>query len=99
MLYIILGDDAPDALPKRRATRPAHVEYLRLLISEGRLVLAGPRPRVDGTDPGDAGFHGSLIVAEFPSLEDAQIWAQQDPYAKAGVFERVLVQPFVRALP
>ena len=99
MLYMILGDDAPNALATRRATRPAHVEYLRVLINEGRLVLAGPRPRVDGTEPGEAGFHGSLIVAEFPSLEDAQSWAQQDPYAKAGVFERVLVQPFVRALP
>lgn len=96
---MILGDDAPNTLATRRATRPAHVEYLRALIDQGRLVIAGPRPRVDGTDPGDAGFHGSLIVAEFASLEDAQAWAQQDPYAKAGVFERVLVQPYVRALP
>lgn len=99
MLYMIVGDDAPATLALRRATRPAHVEYLRALIDQGRLVLAGPRPRVDGSDPGEAGFHGSLIVAEFASLEDAQAWASQDPYAKAGVFERVLVQPFVRALP
>lgn len=99
MLYMILGDDAPNTLATRRATRPAHVAYLRTLIDRGRLVLAGPRPRVDSSDPGDAGFHGSLIVAEFASLEDAQAWAQQDPYAQAGVFERVLVQPFVRALP
>ncbi|MEQ1438150.1 YciI family protein [Fontimonas sp. SYSU GA230001] len=99
MLYMILADDAPDSLPARRATRPAHLQHLRALIDQGRLVLAGPRPRVDSTDPGDAGFHGSLIVAEFPTLEDAQAWARQDPYAKAGVFERVIVQPFVRALP
>lgn len=99
MLYVILGDDAPDALPKRRATRPAHLEYLQPLIDQGRLLLAGPRPRVDASDPGDAGFHGSLIVAEFGSPEEARTWADADPYAKAGVFERVTVQPFVRAKP
>ena len=99
MLYMILGDDAADALPKRRATRPAHLEYLRTLIDEGRLVLAGPRPRVDASDAGEAGFHGSLIVAEFACLDDARAWAAADPYAKAGVFQQVVVQPFVRALP
>lgn len=99
MLYMILGQDAADALPKRRATRPAHLEYLRTLVEQGRLVLAGPRPRVDATDAGEAGFHGSLIVAEFASLEEARAWAAADPYARAGVFERVDVEPFVRALP
>lgn len=99
MLYMILGDDAADALPRRRATRPAHLEYLKALIDQGRLVLAGPRPRVDAVDAGEAGFHGSLIVAEFPSLDDARAWAAADPYAQAGVFARVQVQPFVRVLP
>ncbi len=99
MLYMILGNDAANALPLRRATRPAHLEYLQPLIEQGRLLLAGPRPRVDASDPGDAGFHGSLIIAEFASLEDARAWAAADPYAKAGVFTQVEVQPFVRALP
>ena len=99
MLYMILGDDTADALPKRRAARPAHLEYLQTLIDQGRLLLAGPRPRVDATDPGDAGFHGSLIVAEFANLDEATTWAGADPYAQAGVFERVTVQPFVRARP
>lgn len=96
---MILGDDAPEALPKRRATRHAHLEHLQPLIEQGRLLLAGPRPRIDAADPGEAGFHGSLIVAEFDCLEDARAWADADPYAQAGVFERVTVQPFVRARP
>lgn len=99
MLYMILGHDAPDSLPKRRETRPRHLEYIGALKREGRLVLAGPRPRVDALDAGEAGFHGSLIVAEFADLEAARAWAAQDPYALAGVFERVEVQPFVKVLP
>ncbi len=99
MLYIIQGHDFPDALPKRRATRPAHVAYLKTLLEAGRLIIAGPRPKIDAADPGDAGFHGSLIIAEFASLEDARAWADQDPYWLAGVFERVDVQPYVKALP
>ncbi|HEY0974119.1 MAG TPA: YciI family protein [Solimonas sp.] len=99
MLYMILGDDHADALPRRRAARPAHLEHLKALQSHGRLILAGPRPRVDGTDPGDAGFHGSLIVAEFADLDAARAWAAADPYAQAGVFARVEVQPFVKVLP
>ncbi len=99
MLYMILGEDGPDALPLRRATRPAHLEHLKALQIQGRLLLAGPRPRVDATDAGAAGFHGSLIVAEFPDLAAAQAWADTDPYALAGVFSQVRVQPFVKVLP
>ncbi len=99
MLYLILGHDAPDALPKRKVTRPAHLDYVRALQAAGRLVIAGPRPKVDSPTPTDAGFYGSLIIAEFASLEAAQAWAAQDPYVKAGVFERVDVQPFVQVLP
>lgn len=99
MLYVILGHDAADSLPKRRETRPRHLAYLEALKREGRLLLAGPRPRVDALDPGNAGFHGSLIVAEFADLQAAQAWADHDPYALAGVFERVEVWPFVKVLP
>ncbi len=99
MLYMILGNDHADALPLRRATRPAHLEYLKALQSQGRLLLAGPRPRVDATDAGAAGFHGSLIVAEFPDLAAAQAWASHDPYVLAGVFSQVTVQAFVKVMP
>lgn len=96
MLYLILGHDTPNALPLRKATRPAHLDYVRVLHNEGRLAIVGPRPKVDSSTPTDAGFYGSLIIAEFASLEAAQAWAAQDPYAKAGVFERVEVQPFIQ---
>lgn len=99
MLYLILGHDGPNALPLRKATRPAHLDYVRVLQTEGRLVIAGPRPRVDAAVPTDAGFHGSLIIAEFASLAAAEAWAAQDPYALAGVFARVDVQPFIAVLP
>lgn len=99
MLYAILGHDAPGTLELRVQTRPAHVAYLKQLVAEGRLLLAGPRPKADALEPGAAGFHGSLIVAEFTSLQAAQDWAAQDPYRLAGVFERVEVWPFVKALP
>lgn len=99
MLYMILGQDAPDALPKRKLARPAHVERLRALQAQGRLVLAGPRPKIDSDAPNEAGFHGSLIVAEFPSLAEAETWAAADPYRLHGVYEQVLVQPFVKTFP
>jgi uncharacterized protein len=99
VLYMILTEDASDALPTRRATRPAHLRYLQPLIDAGRLFAAGPRPRIDATDPGEAGFYGSLIIAEFGSLAEAEAWASQDPYALAGVFNRVIVQPFNKVLP
>lgn len=99
MLYAIWGVDAPDSLAGRQATRPAHVERLKVLLAEGRLVLAGPRPKADAADAPQAGFHGSLIVAEFASLEAAQAWAEADPYLAAGVYVRVEVTPFIQALP
>lgn len=99
MLYAIWGVDVPDSLANRLATRPAHVERIKRLVAEGRLVLAGPRPKADAADAPQAGFHGSLIVAEFPSLEAAKAWAEADPYLAAGVYERVEVTPFVQTLP
>ncbi|TJY62192.1 YciI family protein [Sinimarinibacterium sp. CAU 1509] len=99
MLYMILGHDRSDSLALRRATRPEHVAYLQQLIDQGRLVMAGPRPRIDASDPGDAGFAGSLIVAEFDDLASAKAWAAADPYQRAGVFDSVVVEPFIKALP
>lgn len=99
MLYAIIAEDNPDSLARRQASRPAHIARLQALQAEGRLLLAGPHPAVDGEDPGPAGFTGSLIVAEFPSLEDAQQWADADPYVEAGVYRRVKVKPFKKVLP
>lgn len=99
MLYAIMGEDAPGSLAKRREARPAHLERVERLRDEGRLVLAGPHPAVDAEDPGPAGFTGSLIVAEFESLEAAKTWAAGDPYATSGVFARVTVKPFRQVLP
>lgn len=97
--YMILGTDAPDSLPKRRAARPAHLERLNALRDAGRLLLAGPLPAIDSPDPGPAGFTGSLIVADFESQEAARLWAQADPYVTQGVFTQVDVRPFLRVLP
>lgn len=99
MLYLIYAEDVPDSLSRRLAARPAHLERLEKLIAEGRLVLAGPCPAIDSPDPGPAGFSGSLIVAEFPSLAEAQAWAEADPYVTAGVYAKVTVKPFKQALP
>jgi len=99
MLYALIGEDVPGSLDKRMAARPAHLERLKQLQAEGRLVLAGPCPAIDSPEPGPAGFSGSLIVAEFPSLGDAQAWMQEDPYVREGVFSRTIVRPFKRALP
>ncbi len=99
MLYCIIGTDGTDTLEKRVRARPAHLERLKQLQAEGRLVLAGPFPAVDAEDPGSAGFTGSLIVAEFESLEQAQEWAAADPYISAGVYERISVKPFRKVLP
>ncbi len=99
MLYMILGEDAPGTLDKRLAARPAHVRRIEELSNEGRLMLAGPCPAIDAPDPGPAGFTGSLIVAEFPSLADARTWAKADPYVAAGVFAGVTVKPFRKTLP
>ena len=99
MLYAIVGDDAPGSLPARLQARAAHLARLELLKDEGRLLLAGPFPAIDCQDPGPAGFSGSLIVAEFESLEAAQRWADADPYRAAGVYAGVTVRPFRQALP
>ena len=99
MLYAIIGEDVPGSLEKRLAARPAHLERLKALQDEGRMIVAGPCPSIDSPDPGPAGFSGSLIVAEFPSLEDAQTWADADPYVAAGVYARVTIKPFKKAFP
>lgn len=99
MLYVIIARDHADSLQARRGARPAHLERLLAMQAEGRLVLAGPHPAVDATDPGEAGFSGSLVVAEFADLSAAQAWADADPYVAAGVYCQVEVKPFVKVLP
>ena len=99
MLYAIISQDVENSLEKRLSVRPAHVERLQQLKEEGRLILAGPHPAIDNNEPGPAGFTGSLIVAEFDSLEAAQAWADDDPYIKAGVYDSVIVKPFKKVLP
>lgn len=99
MLYALIGEDAPGSLEKRLAVRSAHLERLKQLQSEGRLLLAGPFPAIDSPDPGPAGFAGSLIVAEFGSLADAEAWLAADPYVTEGVFARTTARPFRKVLP
>ena len=99
MLYAIISEDVIDSLSKRLAARPAHLERLSVLQNEGRLLLAGPHPAIDSEDPGPAGFTGSLVVAEFVSLDDAQAWADADPYLSAGVYASVTVKPFKKVFP
>lgn len=99
MLYAIIGRDAENSLSKRLQARPAHVERLNALTRDGRLVIAGPFPAIDCEDPGPAGFSGSLIIAEFDSLEDARAWAAADPYLAAGAYVEVDVKPFLKTLP
>ncbi|MBF8781673.1 YciI family protein [Pseudomonas fulva] len=99
MLYAIIASDVEGSLEKRLAARPAHIERLQQLKSEGRVVLAGPHPAIDSNDPGEAGFSGSLIVAEFESLAAARAWAEADPYVAAGVYDQVVVKPFKQVLP
>lgn len=99
MWYMILGEDTPGSLDARLASRPAHLERLKTLQDQGRLLLAGPCPAIDNENPGPAGFTGSLIVAEFDSLESAQQWAAADPYVAAGVYANVTIKPFKKVLP
>ncbi|WP_338444647.1 YciI family protein [Pseudomonas sp. LTR0] len=99
MLYAIITSDVANSLEKRLAARPAHIDRLQQLKAEGRVVLAGPHPAIDSNDPGEAGFSGSLIVAEFESLAAAQTWADADPYIAAGVYDKVVVKPFKQVLP
>lgn len=99
MLYAIIATDVENSLENRLAARPAHLARIEQLQQQGRLVLAGPHPAIDSNDPGPAGFSGSLIVAEFDSLEAAQGWADADPYRAAGVYASVQVKPFKKVLP
>ncbi|RDH43134.1 YciI family protein [Zooshikella ganghwensis] len=99
MLYIIIAEDVPNSLPLRQQARPQHLVRLELLREEGRLIIAGPTPAIDSNDPGEAGFTGSIIIAEFNSLEDAKRWANDDPYIKAGVYAKTTVKPFKKVLP
>ncbi len=99
MFYSIYAIDLENSLEARLGARPAHLERLKGLLDEGRLLIAGPNPAVDSDDPGAAGFSGSVIIAEFESLEAARTWADDDPYVAAGVYERVEVKPFKRVLP
>lgn len=99
MLYAIIAVDHDNSLAARLSTRPAHLARLQALQGEGRLVIAGPHPAIDSPDPGDAGFSGSLIVAEFPDLAAAEQWAAADPYKAAGVYREVQVKPFKRVFP
>ena len=99
MLYVIIGRDVPESLDRRRAARPAHLERLKALVDAGRLFVAGPMPAIDSPDPGPAGFSGSVIIAEFASLDDARAWAADDPYQHAGVYASVEVHPSNKVLP
>jgi len=99
MWYAIISEDIPNSLEKRLAARLSHVARLKSLASEGRLLIAGPHPAIDAEDPGDAGFTGSLVVVDFPSLPEAQEWADSDPYVEAGVYQNVVVKPFNKVLP
>ncbi len=99
MWYAIVAEDVPDSLEKRLAARPAHLARLQALQDAGRLLLAGPFPAIDNVDPGPAGFSGSLIVAEFANLAQAQDWANSDPFVIAQVYQRVSVKPFRKSLP
>ena len=99
MLYAIISEDVEDSLERRIGARPKHLERLNKLKDEGRLILAGPHPAIDSNDPGEAGFSGSLVVAEFDDLESAQAWADSDPFVAAGVYSSVVVKTFKKVLP
>ncbi|MGB0360729.1 MAG: YciI family protein [Endozoicomonas sp.] len=99
MLYAIISEDVENSLPLRISARSDHLERLQKLKDEGRLIIAGPCPAIDSNDPGEAGFTGSIVVAEFASLEDAQNWANVDPYIDAGIYRQVTVKPFKKVLP
>ncbi len=98
MYYAVISEDIENSLAKRMAARPAHLQGLNNLADQARLMLAGPHPAIDSVDPGDAGFSGSLVIAEFDSLEQAQAWADADPYVTAGVYKKVTVKPFKKVL-
>jgi uncharacterized protein YciI len=99
MFYAIMAEDKPDSLERRLQARPEHLARLEQLKNEGLLLVAGPHPAIDSEDPGPAGFTGSLVIAQFSSLEAAQAWANEDPYINAGVYARVTVKPYKKVLP
>ena len=99
MLYAIISEEVPNSLPLRMSARPAHLVRVEALKAEGRVIIAGPHPAIDSPDPGEAGFTGSLIIASFDSLAEAQAWADADPYVSAGVYQKVTVKPFKQVLP
>jgi uncharacterized protein len=99
MLYVIIGHDVEHSLELRRAARPAHLERLKALVEAGRVLVAGPMPAIDSPDPGPAGFAGTVVIAEFGSLAEARAWAEDDPYAREGVFRALEVRPFNKVLP
>jgi uncharacterized protein YciI len=99
MWFAIIAEDVADSLEKRKGARPAHIERLQKLLDEGRLFVAGAFPAIESEDPGPAGFTGSMILAQFPSQAAAQTWADADPYVAAGVYARVTIKPFRKALP
>ena len=99
MWYAIISEDVENSLELRAKMRAAHLDRLNGLVNEGRVLLAGPHPAIDSEDPGPAGFSGSLVVVDFPSLEDAKKWANEDPYVEVGVYANVIVKPFKRVLP
>ena len=99
MWYAVISQDVDNSLELRAMSREAHVARLKALVAEGKLLIAGPHPAIDSEDPGAAGFSGSLVVVDFPSLEEAQAWADVDPYVEAGVYAKVIVKPFKKVLP
>ena len=99
MFYAIVSQDVENSLTLRKGARPAHIARLEQLKNEGRLLVAGPFPAIDSEDPGEAGFTGSLVIAEFDSLDAAQAWADEDPYKTAGVYEKITVKPYKKVLP
>ena len=99
MWYAVISEDNKDSLERRKSARAAHLARLTELLDQGRVLIAGPHPAIDAEDPGEAGFTGSLVVVDFPSLEEAENWARADPYVEAGVYARVTVKPFRKVLP
>ncbi|MBP0048473.1 YciI family protein [Marinobacterium sp. AK62] len=99
MYYAIMAEDRPGTLEQRLETRPEHLARLEALKEQGRLLVAGPHPAIDSEDPGPAGFTGSLVIAEFASLDEAKAWADADPYINAGVYQKVTVKPYKKVLP
>lgn len=99
MWYAIISEDVENSLEKRKAARADHLQRLQDLVDEGRVLVAGPHPAIDSDDPGPAGFTGSLVIVDFPSLDEAQAWADADPYVAAGVYAKVTVKPFKHVLP